>query len=786
MKTKKARITDALCQISKHFLLLAFLFLTLGVLPSFAQVQSPQTDNGQLTSELTLETFSLENISSLPVVDATTGPHIEVFLISEDLVLAPGETTYIGVLLKPEVLWHTYWRNPGDSGEAPVINMSSSHNLSFGEIEWPLPSAIPVAHLVNYGYEAENLLMFPVQVPVDLQSANSDTIVDITADLSWLVCKEDCIPGFATLSISMPVFTSNSVASQIEKSSDNISEKTSATEISFKDGSSTKNSLPSADEQNNSPFAALFQQTRELLPSTEWQGGKHEINDKHIVVEIDMKDKSLGSTSKLMLFPFRSDIAQHAAEQIIILEDNKLRIIVEKSIYFDGQAESLKWLLSDGTNGFYVESTPNIASLLPLSSKQGSEALYIYIIMAFIGGLILNVMPCVLPILSMKAMAMQHSQHSPLKIGRLHKSAYLLGVLACFNAFALLVILLKSGGQQVGWGFHMQEPVVIVLLAFLFAYITLVLLDVTQMGTRLAGVGQSLVSGDTAGSHFATGVLAVIVASPCTAPFMAAALGIAMVSDAYVTFAIFNALALGFALPLTLLFLSAKAKSLLPKPGQWMLTFKHWLAFPMLATVIWLAWVYAGQMGHQMQFLLLLMILSFAMFIWSSAKVKSNSMQIVMNLLALASLVAVIYVTVIVPPKQTSNNSQNTSVGASIAFDKKRLQSLKDDGQVVVVNMTADWCITCKVNEHVAFADSTVQDALAQENVHYMVGDWTNKNQPILDYLTEYKRAGVPLYVVYAGNKSEQVLPQILTPNIVIESIQQAKKEISNDQINTN
>jgi thiol:disulfide interchange protein DsbD len=337
---------------------------------------------------------------------------------------------------------------------------------------------------------------------------------------------------------------------------------------------------------------------------------------------------------------------------------------------------------------------------------------------------------------------------------------------------------LQAGGENIGWGFQMQEPLVLIALSFLFTYIALVLFDALAVGSRFAGIGESLVSGEGWSSNFFTGVLAVVVASPCTAPFMAAAVGIAMVSEPLITLLIFNGLAIGFALPMTLLFISDKARKLLPKPGMWMETFKRFLAFPMLATVAWLAWVYAGQVGSQGQFVLLIALISFSLFLWLQGKAQQLITRLLLMFGAILSIALPIWANNFSTP---NNASASTNSAISVPFSATALAALKADNKVVVVNMTADWCITCKVNEQVAFSTEDVRNRLAAEDVTYMVGDWTNKNQEILNYLNSYDRAGVPLYVVYAGNKHVQVLPQILTSNTVLTAINQATKELSND-----
>lgn len=657
--------------------------------------------------------------------DQAQGPHIKVSLLSESEGLVPGSKATLGVLFEPDPEWHTYWRNPGDSGEAPAITWQTDSSLTFGEIQWPIPKAIPVAHLVNYGYEGANLLMVEVTIP-DQQSLGN--VVNIVADVSWLVCKEDCIPGWAILSLSLPII----------------------------------------EAPSKSQNSTVFSDARKKLPSPTVIEGHHEILDEHIALELNNIDAGTWQS-----FPFDSALIQHAAAQQVFNGDERtVRILIAKSDYFSGEAKLLNWLVSDGQQAHYAQ-TKLLVNATTISSTPQVELSIVelagYMVMALIGGLILNLMPCVLPILSIKALALQGSDNA-----MQHKWSYLIGVIVSFNAFAAMIILLQYGGQKVGWGFHMQEPVVVILLTFLFTFIALSLLDALPVGAGLAGVGQSFVSGNSSFSHFCTGVLAVVVASPCTAPFMAVALGVALVSEPFVTLLIFNALGLGFALPITLLFVSQKLASSLPKPGPWMQTFKHALAFPMFLTVAWLCWVLAGQLGNQAQFALLLALVCFSMFLWIVSVSKSKTIRIVMTACALLSFGLPTYWLGFNSPLAANSTAKSVN---SVPFNLRDLEQLKIQGQVVVVNMTADWCITCKVNEQVALSDTDVISAFNDPDVTYMVGDWTNKNAKILEYLSQYERAGVPLYVVYAGKGPKQVLTQILTPQIVLNAIHQAKQE---------
>jgi len=699
-------------------------------------------------------TSGLLNAQNL--VSKTSGPHIQVSLLSNLDTIVPNKPFYVGVLLSPDDEWHTYWRNPGDSGEAPVITLSSESSITVGEVQWPVPEAIPVAHLVNYGYSGATLLMLPVAVD-DKSLLGSQ--VQIVADLSWLVCKEDCIPGWATLALSLNVAT----------------------------------------QQRESEHVEIFERTKQRLPDSITRAGSFEVNQTHLVLQFanitdddvfslplnanDVQANASGQ-HKWYAFPFRSDVIQHAAPQQVLHDKEFTRMVLPRSDYFDTSAVQFSWLISNGQTGFVLNTDINREQGFAQNSadeRQPSEVLSFqellaFILMAFVGGLILNLMPCVLPIISIKAIALQHTSATLLQ-----KSAYLLGVVLCFNLFAVAIIALQASGQSIGWGFHMQEPVVIIMLAFLFTFIALLLLDALSVGSGLAGLGQGLISGNSASSHFFTGVLAVVVASPCTAPFMAVALGIALVSDPYVSLLIFNALALGFALPMTLLFASSRFSRWLPKPGAWMITFKHLLAFPMLLTVAWLVWVFLGQTNAQLQFLLISMLIVFSMLTWLYCLSHKRVVKAVYIVFAALCIALPTYLSTSISVSQAENSAVNDADHSNkakvIPYDPVVLQSLKDDGQVILVNMTADWCITCKVNEQVALNSDRVKTALAPQNVHYMVGDWTNKNQLIFDYLSQYKRAGVPLYVVYAGNQDKQVLPQILSPNLVADAINDALKK---------
>ncbi|MDF2177263.1 protein-disulfide reductase DsbD family protein [Aliiglaciecola sp. CAU 1673] len=650
----------------------------------------------------------------------TLQPHIQLTLVAEHQAWdSDTPTQWVGLYLEPEQDWHTYWQNPGDSGEAPAIDWQLPEGISAGDIQWPLPQTIPVAHLTNYGYEGAHLLMVPIEI-----SDNAHFPIALKADISYLVCQEDCIPGWATLTLNIPGSAEN---------------------------------IPSSS-------AALFEQARKQLPLAEvlqarhWQAG----NTLQLALPNPTKRQA-----NWHLFPLRGDVIDHSAPQQVVAKQNTLTFSTKVSDYLPNTLPKAEFLLSNGEQGWYVQSVLGAPSQSP--EGVSSESLLLTLMMAFLGGLILNLMPCVLPVLCLKAMSFVNGINN--SIGT--KLGYGIGVLVSFWGFAALIALLKSSGEALGWGFHLQNPLVVALLTYLFFVIGLMLLDILPAGGRLAGVGQRLTQGQGLTPSFFTGVLAVIVASPCTAPFMAAALGVAMVSDSMTAFLIFTALALGFALPLTLVAILPVLSSFLPQPGAWMAQVKHLLAFPMFATCVWLVWIYQSQAGGDHQAVLLLGMLALAMMGYGLRLVSRLARYGLITLgLALAALPLL---------RPAPSLTEAATLAKADTFSEGKLAQLLADDKVVFVNITADWCISCKVNEAVALKSREVQAYLQQQNVAYLVGDWTNKNAPLLAYLNSFQRSGVPLYVVYGPGGYSQILPQILTPQIIINALNRAQQRADAD-----
>lgn len=418
----------------------------------------------------------------------------------------------------------------------------------------------------------------------------------------------------------------------------------------------------------------------------------------------------------------------------------------------------------------YFELQPAAGQVLPLSEEQyrqaqqtlqsGSEvnqqSLWVIVLFALLGGAILNLMPCVFPILSLKVLGFVNADPTD---NHRHSWYYTAGVVLSFVAFAALILTLKAAGQAVGWGFQLQSTEFVGLLALLFFAMALALSGLAELGTSFMGLGGSLTQGSNHKSSFFTGVLAVVVASPCTAPFMGTALGFALTQNTITALSVFAALGLGMAIPMVALSYSTTLRQWMPKPGAWMVTFRQFLAFPLYLTVIWLLWVAGRQAGVDVFATLLVACLLVALSLW-----LWNRTGWAKRLSALSFALALILL--FNPPVQTETNA------SSGAFSRSELDTLTAGPQMVFVDVTADWCITCIANEKAVLETTEIQQAFAERGVIYHIIDWTNYDPAVADFLAEFQRSGIPFYLVYPGNSQPpSILPQILTKEIVLNSI---------------
>jgi len=396
---------------------------------------------------------------------------------------------------------------------------------------------------------------------------------------------------------------------------------------------------------------------------------------------------------------------------------------------------------------------------------------------ALLGGLILNLMPCVFPVLSLKVLSLASNSKSSQQEKRLHGLAYTAGVIVAFLILASVLLSLQAGGALIGWGFHLQSPWFISLLIFLFFIMGLSMSGVVEFGTSIMGVGTELQDKEGYTGSFFTGILASVVASPCTAPFMGAALGFAFTQTASIALTVFVALGLGMALPFLLVSFNPTLSKLLPHPGKWMLTFKQILAFPLYATAVWLLWVLGNQTGTDGMALVIAccVLLATAAWLYQRRHDIQSAFWRYANALIILLCLAVTIGVVRSPLLETQTIASGISEDAAYeAYSDARLAELRSNGQPVFVNMTASWCITCLVNEKVALNSEAVITALAENNITYLKGDWTNNDPEITEVLRRYETSGVPLYLMYPSDPSlpAEVLPQILTTGVVLDAIE--------------
>ena len=721
-----------------------------------------------LTLGMVSYTAHSDSGKDLKLTDHATAPHIEVELISESNHLLPAHIHWLAVHFTPEEHWHTYWQNPGDSGIAPNIQWELPEGFSAGPIQWGFPEAIDVSGIINLGYHHQNTLLIPITTPDSL----TNSMYSLKADISWLVCKESCIPGDAKLSVMVP--SEGFIKSNV--------------------------TLPQSK-------AILFSNAREKLPDISNSIAFYDVKDEVLTARFSLSE-IIQEHPKLKnahweVFPTKINFTEPSGRtQLAWVNEDTLIFSQTKSLYFENVLPSLEFVLvANQKNAWQISAkhSPEEAQLkqgenpIPLSSTSISKTsetpqtsaslsnILYYLLFAMIGGLILNLMPCVFPILAVKAMMIVKSNH-PSEV-KLHGFLYLAGVLISFLALAIVLWALRFAGHQIGWGFHLQSPLFIASLASLFLIMAMNLWGMFEITGQWMNLGQSLAQKKNHWQPFFTGVLAVLVATPCTAPFMASALGFALIQPWYVLILIFLGLGFGMALPFVMISLFPSLQKFLPKPGQWMVTFKQAMAFPLLFTVIWLLWVLGDHIAITS---LLICWVSVLCILWVTTKIHHRFIATLLKILA--AIVIAFYVLFSIQTQTSLNNSSTphsktiqTNHGwkiDKIAYTPQSLLEAQQKEQVVFVNMTADWCVTCKINERAVLSRKTVQEEMKKLDVIYIEGDWTRNDPLITDYLQSFQRAGVPLYVVYSKNAagSPQVLPQILTEKTLIEALHKANQ----------
>ena len=641
---------------------------------------------------------------AINAVTVDTG-HANVSLVKFESVQGNQTKNLIGIQMDMQKNWHTYWKNPGDSGGPINVNWSHNDNISISELYWPTPSLIPYEPLMTYGYK--NFVIFPFEI---INSNNKNSFIE--ASIDFLICDDVCVPEKAFI-------------------------KTNLQDIK-------------TDSSLHDWFLKVPAQTLPVKASLE----KDFIN---------IRFSSPFNVTSAIFFVDNQDIVEHASDQILSKEENNYLLKVKKIVDAEPFANLSGVISINNNESFIIDAEIDGAqqNSLNISFIQA-------LIFAFIGGLILNLMPCVFPIISLKVLSfVSMSNQSPAKI-RAHALSFCTGVMISFLMIGLAMILLKQAGLFLGWGFQLQSPLVVGLLSLLMFIIGLVLLSDINIGsslTRLGGLGSS----DNLIGSFSTGILAVIVASPCTAPFMGAALGYALIQPSGVTLPIFSALGLGFAFPYFILSASPSLINYLPKPGNWMVTLKEFFAFPMFATSIWLIWVFSFQTSSNEVIFLLITILLISLLIWIASKINKPNYRMIIFIFA----VFIIFFQFKDIPSQKiqSPNAMKLESFNYVEWNENIENEYQSKNQAYLINFTAAWCITCQTNDKIALSRPNIKEYIYENNIEYVVADWTNKNDEILKTLESYNRNGVPLYIFWKpGMKKSKILPAILTEQILLDS----------------
>jgi len=675
-------------------------------------------------------------------------PHLTAQLVAETAGAAPGSTVWVAVVLSMDKGWHTYWRNPGDAGEATRIAWTLPPGWRAGDIVWPAPERLPVGPIMDYGYEGRVLLATPVQIPV---SARAGDAASVGAVVDYLVCAQVCIPGTARLSLNLPMVAGAPPSEP---------------------GWGPKIAATLAASPKPGALRATFRKV----------GG---------ALALSVGGSALAGVraDDAYFYPFDDKLIDHSRIQTVERGPAGLTLMLTPGAAFAGGAgpNAAEGVLRVDGKAFEIDATPGPplpgASGLgpPAARAVGVSGLPLAMAFGFLGGLILNLMPCVFPILSIKAAALAAHGGEPSQ-ARTQGLAFMGGVIAAFLALAGVLIAARAAGAAVGWGFQLQSPWVVASLGLIMLAAALNLSGLFEIGGSVQTLGAGGPHGGVLGSAF-TGLLAVVVAAPCTAPFMASALGYALTQPAVVAMAVFSALAVGFGAPYTALCFSPGLMRRLPRPGAWMNVFRRAVAFPMYAAAAWLAWVLAQQSGPPgLAFLLsaaILLALTAWLFGLAQHRQARGARAAPLLLVSAAGLAGCAVLVAGVGGAAAARPGELAATGPaalpSQPWTPDRLAALRRQGRPVLVNFTAAWCVTCQVNERLAFSTPQVAEAFRRSGAVYLVADWTNRNPAIAKALADQGRIGVPLYLIYgADGGAPSALPQLLTPGIVAQALGRA------------
>ena len=666
--------------------------------------------------------------------------HVEAELVNDDASAVPGKPTWVGLKLRMAQEWHTYWKNPGDSGLPTRIQWTLPEGWTAGEIQWPYPQRLPVEPLMNYGYDDEVVLLSELTPPANAPEKPAT----IKAHAEWLVCKDICVPEKGDLDISLPVSKS--------------------------------------PPKKNPMFQAHIDRARNQLP-VPVPGWKSEASMTAQALVVRLTAPEGAEAPPALFFPDQEGLIEPAAPEKVTRAGRVLTIEMKLADPPPKEVKSLAgvavsdsgWKGSDGRKAYDFAAAVGATPLAvggttetPVGGSVGGSTLAA-LAFAFIGGILLNLMPCVFPVLGIKVMGFVQHAHGEERAMKMQGIVFLAGVVLSFLVLAGLMLALRAGGSQLGWGFQLQSPVFVTLLAALFFVLALNLSGVFEWGAFAQSMTSNISARGRYADAFLAGVLATAVATPCTAPFMGAAVGFTITQDALHSLAVFAMIGFGMGLPVLLLSYFPALLRMLPKPGAWMETFKQVLAFPLYATVAWLTWVLGAQAGNDAVLALLAGLVLVALGAWLQGR-SVNATGIWRT--ALAAVFVAVGIVIAVPTAPGDREVPMASGEKWQEWSPEKVKELVASGRPVFVDFTAAWCVTCQVNKRTSLYNFQVAKAFADRDIVTLKADWTKQDPRITAELASLGRNAVPVYALYVpGESKPHLLPEVLTPTLVLDEI---------------
>ncbi len=673
---------------------------------------------------------------------------VSLQLVSETTTLQPGQTHWLALHMRIGGGWHTYWRNPGDTGLETSIDWQLPAGISAGEMRWPVPEVIAEPPLYTFGYHGSLYYLIPLTVAENYQGADK---ISIKAEVNWLECKEVCLPGSQVIELGLTVS-----AQQAQ-----------------------------ADAQWQETFAAA----RSMLPleESEWQISAR-YNGDRLQIEALPPEWFSSELTGLQFYPYQTMLVKYADQQTLSRSGKSYLLSVtldanrtETPSRIEGVLVAEPGWRGEGSEKGLQINIPLTQGQIRQGTANGPASIWLALLFSFLGGIILNLMPCVLPVLSIKILGFVQQAHEEKTKAWHHGALFTGGVLASFWILAGTLLILRAGGEQLGWGFQLQSPLFLIFLSVFMLLFGLSMFGVFEIGTSLTTVANKTQGASGLFGSFISGVTATVVATPCTAPFMGSALGFALTQPAWISMTIFTFLGLGMAAPYVLLSSIPALLKFVPRPGRWMESLKQFMGFLLVATVIWLLWVLGLQAGSNVVIFIMLILLLVSVGGWIYGRWGHLAMP--PKTRVIATIIAAVFI--LAPTVYGLTNWKTFAADVNLGgvtkaegmawenFDEEKIQAARAAGRAVFVDFTAAWCLSCQVNEKVAFGNAEVQQAFHDKNILPLKADWTSRDEKITRALAAFGRNSVPLYVYYPAKTGSEpvILPEIISPGIVLEAL---------------